>query len=272
MLHPLSPLLTANFIPHGHCYLWNPVLVWLHVGSDLAIALAYFSIMAMLIYFVRQRADLPFSKIFLLFAAFIISCGFTHLMEVWTLWHPDYWVSGSIKALTAGISLVTALEMVPTLPAALALPSAKASLEEANQALQGEIKERQQAEAALKRLARIIENTPDFVGICDSQGKAIYLNPASRKMTGISADQPASDFTPFDFVKEGPDRQKLEQAIATTLTQGVWTGETVIKRRNGECFPASQVILAHKGDNGEIESMSTVIRDISDRQQQQTAL
>ncbi|WP_254565803.1 PAS domain S-box protein [Oscillatoria sp. HE19RPO] len=272
MLEPSSLLLTENFIPQGHCYLWNPVLVWLHAGSDLAIALAYFSIVAMLIYFVRQRPDLPFSRIFLLFAAFIITCGFTHLMEVWTLWRPDYWISGSIKALTAGISLLTALKMVPTLPAALALPRAKAELEATNQALEGEIKERQQAEAALKRLARIIENTPDFVGICDNQGKGIYLNPASRKMTGIPEEQPASDFTPFDFVQEGPDRQKLEQAIATTLTHGVWTGETLMKRRNGELFPTSQVLVAHKQDNGEIDCISTVIRDISDRKQQENAL
>lgn len=272
MLHPLSTLLTANFIPQGHCYLWNPVLVWLHVGSDLAIALAYFSIVAMLIYFVRQRQDLPFSRLFLLFAAFIISCGFTHVMEVWTLWHPDYWVSGSIKALSAGISLLTALEMVPALPAALALPSAKADLEAANQALQGEIKDRQQAEAALKRLARIIENTPDFVGMCDTQGKGLYLNRASRKMMGIPEDQPASDFTPFDFVKEGPDRQALEQAIAITLSQGVWTGETLLKRRNGDVIPTSQVLIAHPDDNGGIDCLSTIIRDISDRKQQETAL
>lgn len=259
-------------MPHGNCYLWNPVLVWLHAGSDLAIALAYFSIVAMLIYFVRQRQDLPFSRIFVLFAAFIVTCGFTHVMEVWTLWRPDYWVSGNIKALTAGISLLTALEMVPVLPAALALPSAKAELEVANQALPGEIKERQQAEAALKRLARIIENTPDFVGICDSQGTGIYLNRACRKMTGIPEEQPASDFTAFDFVQEGPDRQKLEEAIATTISQGVWTGEIRIKRQNGELFPASQVVIAHKGDNGELDCISTVIRDISDRKQAEKAL
>lgn len=272
MLEPSSLLLTENFIPQGHCYLWNPVLVWLHAGSDLAIALAYFAIVAMLIYFVSQRQDLPFSRIFLLFAAFIITCGFTHVMEVWTLWHPDYWFYGSIKALTAGISLLTALAMIPALPAALALPSAKADLETANQALQGEIKERQQAEAALRRLARIIENTPDFVGICDSQGKGIYLNPASRKMTGIPKDQPASDFTAFDFVQEGPDRQKLEEAIAITLVEGFWTGETLLKRRNGEVIPTSQVVIAHHNEQGEIDCISTIIRDISDRKQQEKAL
>ncbi|MBO0350258.1 PAS domain S-box protein [Phormidium pseudopriestleyi FRX01] len=272
MLEPLDTLLTKNFIPQGDCYLWNPALVWLHAGSDMAIALAYFSIVAMLIYFVRQRQDLPFSRIFLLFAALMISAGFTHLMEVWTLWHPDYWVSGSIKALTAGISLLTALEMVPTLPAALALPSAKAQLEAANQALQGEIKERKQAESALKRLANIIENTPDFVGIWDTQGTGIYLNRASRKMTGIREDQPASDFTAFDFVQEGPDRQGLKLAIATTFVEGVWSGETLIKRRNGDLFPASQVIVAHQQDKGEIDYISTVIRDISDRKAIEKAL
>ncbi len=272
MLDPLLIVLSENFIPHGHCYLGNPVLMWLNFGSDLAIALAYFSIVGMLIYFIRQRQDLPFSGIFLLFAAFIITAGFTHGMEVWTLWHPDYWVSSSIKALSAAISLLTALKIIPILPAALALPSAKVQLEATNQALQWEIKERKQAEDSLKRLAKIIENTPDFVGICDSQGLVIYLNPASRKMTGISEDEPVSNFTAFDFVREGPDQQALKQALATTISEGVWSGEIRLKPRNGELIPASQVLIAQKNENGEIECISTIIRDISHRKQQEEAL
>jgi hypothetical protein len=70
------------FIPHGHCYLWNPQLVGLHLVSDLTIAIAYFSIPLTLFYFVEKRADLPFNWIFSLFGAFIILCGATHLLEV----------------------------------------------------------------------------------------------------------------------------------------------------------------------------------------------
>ncbi|MDF0552776.1 PAS domain S-box protein [Kamptonema sp. UHCC 0994] len=151
MLESINNMLfNQNFIPHGHCYLWQRELVGLHLLSDLLIALAYYSIPALLVYFVYKRRDVPFSWIFLLFGAFIISCGTTHIMEVWTLWHPTYWLSGAIKAITALVSLYTAAELIPLIPKALALPS-PAQLEAANLALTAEIAERQRAEAALHK-------------------------------------------------------------------------------------------------------------------------
>lgn len=139
----------TQFIPHGHCYLWQPELVWLHLLSDVLIAIAYYSIPIMLIYFVRKRDDVPFRGIFLLFGLFITTCGTTHLMAVWTLWHPAYWLSGIIKAITAVVSIYTALALIPTIPAALALPKPEV-LQQINQQLGTEIEERKQAEAALQ--------------------------------------------------------------------------------------------------------------------------
>ena len=144
------------FIPHGHCYLWKPGLVWLHILSDLIIALAYYSIPIALVYFVRKRQDLPFNWIFLLFSIFIIACGTTHLVEIWTLWHPTYWLSGVLKAITAIVSLYTALELVPNVPKALALPS-PAQLEATNRELLHQIKQRQQAETALQAVNEELE-------------------------------------------------------------------------------------------------------------------
>lgn len=149
-------LYSKSFIPHGHCYLWKPELVWLHIIADTLITLAYYSIPIMLVYFVRQRRDLPFHRIFLLFGAFIVSCGTTHIMEIWTLWHPDYWLSGLVKAITAVISLYTAWEMIPLLPKALAIPS-PAQLEAANQALIEEIVERKRAERELQKAKEAAE-------------------------------------------------------------------------------------------------------------------
>jgi signal transduction histidine kinase len=147
---------SGNFIPHGHCYLWKPELVWLNIISDSLITLAYYSIPIMLVYFVYKRRDLPFDKIFLLFGAFIVSCGTGHLMELWTLWHPDYWLSSSVKAITALVSVYTALELVPLLPKALTLPS-PAQLEAANQALKAEISERKRAQAELQHAKEAAE-------------------------------------------------------------------------------------------------------------------
>ncbi len=144
------------FIPHGHCYLWQPGLVWLHNASDSIIALSYYSIPGTLIYFVKKRQDLPFDWVFLLFGAFIILCGSGHLMEIWTLWHPDYWQEGILKALTALVSVGTAIALVPLVPKALALPS-PAQLEVANQALAAEIGERKKAEEFVRKLNIILE-------------------------------------------------------------------------------------------------------------------
>jgi PAS domain S-box-containing protein len=146
----------GQFIPHGHCYLWKPELVGLHILSDSIIGVAYYSIPIALIYFVRKRQDLPFNWIFVLFSAFILACGTTHLMEVWTLWHPVYWLSGLFKAITALVSLYTALSIVPLIPKALVIPSPE-QLEIINQELKHHIQERQQAEAALKKINEELE-------------------------------------------------------------------------------------------------------------------
>ncbi len=114
---------SGPFMPHGYCYMWVPGLVWLHVISDSLIALAYLSIPFTLAYFVRRRTDLPFNWMFLAFGIFILACGTTHALEVWNLWHADYWVSGVIKAITAIASLVTAVLLVRLVPHAVELPS-----------------------------------------------------------------------------------------------------------------------------------------------------
>ncbi|BAU11211.1 multi-sensor hybrid histidine kinase [Leptolyngbya sp. NIES-3755] len=141
---------SSSYMPHGHCYLWQTGLVWLHITGDALIALSYYSIPLAIVFFVRKREDLPFNWIFLLFGAFIVACGTGHLLDIWTLWHPDYWISGGLKAITAMVSVLTAIELYPLIPKALALPS-PTELKLANQTLQVQIGERRQAETALKR-------------------------------------------------------------------------------------------------------------------------
>ncbi len=127
-----SPLFAVNgFIPHGHCYLWKPGLVWLHLLSDLSIALAYVAISGTLAYLVyKTRQEIPFHWMFLAFGSFIVACGSTHFMAVWTLWHPTYWLSGSLKVVTAVASVTTAIMLPFLVPQALDLvESAKLSEE-----------------------------------------------------------------------------------------------------------------------------------------------
>jgi len=144
-------LTSQDFLPYGICYRWNPYIIWLHVISDGLIAVAYGSIPIMLVYFVRHRRDLAFHRLFLCFAIFIFAAGATHVMDVWNIWHPNFWLSGLVKAGTAFASVATAIALVPRIPKALAIPS-RNELQEANEALQREILEHKQTALRLRRL------------------------------------------------------------------------------------------------------------------------
>jgi PAS domain S-box-containing protein len=157
-------IMSDLYIPHGHCYLWNPQLVGLHLVSDLTISIAFFSIPLTLFYFVDKRDDLPFNWIFSLFGAFIILCGATHLLEVWTLWHPVYWLSGGLKAVTAIVSAYTAVVLFRLMPQALALLSpaqlaaANRQIQQLNEALEARVMERtQELEISMQQAADLTE-------------------------------------------------------------------------------------------------------------------
>ncbi|MEH2055482.1 MAG: ATP-binding protein [Nostoc sp.] len=167
------PFQSNGFIPHGHCYLWQTGLVWLHIISDAAIAFAYYSIPFLLIYFISKRKDVPFNGVFLLFGAFIIACGTGHLMDIWTLWHPDYWIAGTLKALTAIISIYTAFALFFLMPQALSLPS-PAQLEVINRALSSEIVERKRIEKELRLAEEVAQNS--------NQAKSEFLANMSHEL------------------------------------------------------------------------------------------
>ncbi|NNC54732.1 MAG: hybrid sensor histidine kinase/response regulator, partial [Pseudomonadales bacterium] len=76
----------TNFLPHGHCYMWTPEILWLHVISDLIIAIAYYSIPLALAIILFKRKAFPFKWLIGLFAAFIILCGTTHIIGIVTQW------------------------------------------------------------------------------------------------------------------------------------------------------------------------------------------
>ena len=126
--------LFARFMPHGHCFFWTPDVLWMHVVSDALIALAYYSIPVTLLYFTRHRRDLPYPWVFYCFGAFIVACGTTHVIDIVTLWVPVYRVDGAVKAVTAALSVTTAVLLVPLVPKALSLRG-PAQLEAANERL-----------------------------------------------------------------------------------------------------------------------------------------
>lgn len=145
---------SEGFLPHLYCYLEKPGLILLHVVSDSLIGFAYVAISATLTYLVyRARQDIPFHWIFLAFGLFIVTCGATHFMEVWTtLWTPVYWLAGNIKLVTAIASVATAVVLPPLVPKTLALIEAAKLSEERKLRLEATNKELAELYTKLKEL------------------------------------------------------------------------------------------------------------------------
>jgi PAS domain S-box-containing protein len=255
-----------GYMPHGHCYLWQPGLVWLHVISDALTALSYTSIPFALLYFVRRRKDLPFNWMFLCFGTFIIACGATHVMEIWTLWTPVYWLSGAIKAVTAIASVLTAILLTRLLPRALAIPSANqlaaaheelrraaeiletrvgertAELTKKNEELATEITERKRAEEALRlseaRFRRLTESGIIGIVLGDIHGRIDEANDAFLDIVGYTRADLAEGKLHGAALNAPEWRQAQEVARAQLAARGVtqpWEKELV--RKDGTRVP-----------------------------------
>lgn len=134
---------THQFEIDRHDSGWPAALMVLHVGSDLLIGISYAAISSVLAYIVyRNRSALPFDWVVLAFGLFIVACGLTHLMHVLVRFTPVFWFDGYIRALTAIVSVATALALPPLIPRVSALIQAErrlrdhqVQLEETNAAL-----------------------------------------------------------------------------------------------------------------------------------------
>jgi PAS domain S-box-containing protein len=270
----LYPLLTqlpgsGDFSPHGFCYLWNRQLMWLHVVSDIAIAVAYFTIPFTLLWFIRKRRDIPFSWIFGLFALFIVACGVTHLMEVWNIWHTAYWLEGVLKAITALASISTAIVLARSVPALVQLPSPEA-WRLANIALEAEINQHRETEnrvreqeARYRDIAELVELTHDAIFVRDLASKIVYWNSAAERLYGWTNEE-AIGATTHQLLKT-VFPEPLEEIEADLLRHGSWEGELTHTCRNGEVRTVSSRWALRRDVNGEPVSMLESNRDVTAR-------
>jgi PAS domain S-box-containing protein len=298
----LKAFLSSNdYMPHGYCYLWNAKLMWLHVVSDSLIALAYLSIPVTLVYFIRKRRDVPFNWVFVCFGAFILACGGTHLMEVWTLWHANYWLSGALKAVTAVASVGTAILLVRLIPQALALPSPEAlrreiverqraqealqntkqnlelrvrqrtaELTNANQVLLVEVAQRKQTEEELRRTEErfrlLIESVQDYaIFMLSPDGIVTSWNVGAQRMKGYEAEEIIGQHFSRFYLAEDLERGKPKLELDVAAAEGRFVAEAWRGRRDGSRFWASIVITALRDPHGKLIGFSKITRDLSER-------
>jgi hypothetical protein len=112
---------TALWPPRWRCGEWSSFHGWLYILSDLAIWSAYFAIPLVIIKYMRLKSALKFRGLYFLFAAFIIACGLTHLLDAVTFWFPMYRLNALVRFFTGIISWLTVIYLVRKLPSILNL-------------------------------------------------------------------------------------------------------------------------------------------------------
>ncbi len=239
-------------MPHGMCFSWHPDVLALHAVSDTIIALSYFCIPVLLLTFVRRRPALH--RFGFCFAAFIVSCGLTHLMDVWTIWHPDYWVSGAFKALTAVASLGTVAALLPLMPYARALQRFGTA-------------DRVHLELESKyRL--IVETSTDGIWLVDRASRTTFVNTRLTELLGFSFTEmigkPSAGFL-FD-----PSASPALTLNGKAAASGPF--ELCFRRKDGSpVWTQTQLTPIHDAD---AEVIGTAIRvtDTTERQHARLAL
>ncbi len=278
MLEFVSSVLTSSsFIPDGHCYLWKPGLIWLHIISDSLSAIAYYSIPLMLVRFVQKRRDLPYAKVLLLFSAFTIACGTTHIMDVWTLWHPSYWLFGFLKALSAFISVCTAITLIPIIPQALILPSLE-QLEATNYQLLAEVLERRSIEEKLRSskqmLQLVIDNIPQFIFWKDINSVYLGCNRSFAHAAGLdnSLEIVGKTDENLSWSSEAADRFREydDRVIATDIPQ-YHIIESLLSADGKQNWKDINKIPLHN-IKGNVVGLLSTVEDITERKQVETVL
>ncbi|MFI3120992.1 MAG: PAS domain S-box protein [Methylococcaceae bacterium] len=260
---------SKDLIPHGYCLSWRPPLLWLHAISDLLIAFAYYSIPLMLIYFIRRRKNSFYPWLVVMFAAFIIACGTTHLLSAVTIWIPLYWLDGWFKALTAAVSLTTAVLMLWVMPRALALPSTVQ--------LQAEVQQRKAVEEALRKSRAELQDAQRIAHLGSWQldlatGHVVWSEQLYR-IFGLCPELPPPDYADYHSLFCAESWERLSVALALAQKSGVpYALELGIIKGDGTHGWIAARGEAIRDGNGIISGLHGIALDISERKQAEQTL
>lgn len=258
-----------GYLPHGYCFTWTPSLLWSMVVSDAVIALSYFSIPAVIVSFYAKRPDLQYRGVAALFGLFIMACGVTHVMAIWTIWVPHYGAESITKVITAVVSLITAAALWPLLPKALKIPSVQ-QLQQAIGSLEAEISKRKTAEEHLHDTEQSLAATLNSIGAgfikTDAQGRISRINEAALALVGLEMVQ-AQGRPLREVLQQDPASPLYREGLFDSLigTVGAQEQTTHVTLRSLQGTVASVEIKSTRtrSADGHVSGLTMLLRDLT---------
>jgi PAS domain S-box-containing protein len=133
--------------------------------------------------------------------------------------------------------------------------------------------ERKRMEEERNKLAAIVQNCSDFIGIATLCGRAVFVNSAGRRMVGLKDDEPIPENIAA-YVAEGQQDRLLNQALPVVEREGFWEGEMHFHHiPSGRPIPVLQhIFYIRESDTGRRLALATISRDMTERKRAELAL
>jgi len=195
---------TSDWPARWHCGNWTDFHGWLYIVSDISIWAAYFAIPLLLFSIVKKRKDIPFSRIFWLFIAFIMLCGTTHLIDAIIFWWPAYRLSALVKLATGVVSVITVYVLYKTIPAIQKLRTVDQ--------LEAQIEERKKAEQEAKHQQVLKQAAEDLMAKKDE-----FMSIASHELKTPITSVKAS----LQILQRMADKNETLQPVAPFVDKAV---------------------------------------------------
>jgi PAS domain S-box-containing protein len=129
-----------------------------------------------------------------------------------------------------------------------------------------DITERKRAEAERQKFVTLVENSTDFVGICDLDGVPFYINQAGLKIVGLEGIEEARRTQVRDFFFPEDQSKVMDEFFPSVIERG--HGELEIRFRNfrtGVARWMAYKVLVLKDATGRNVAFATVSQDVTER-------